>query len=127
MLKKILQTWEEDMKQILLITLALFLQFSGVANTEATFDDERQKTEAELKIYPNPVKNNQVTLSFQTKEISEIRLVNITGKEVLKQEYVFPLQKTMLSLNEVPNGLYIVQIKTSEQQLISKKLMISRE
>ena len=46
--------------------------------------------ESELKIYPNPVKNNQVTLSFQTKEIAEIRLVNITGKEVMKKEYVFP-------------------------------------
>lgn len=115
------------MKHILLIILALFLQFSGVANNGAAFDDEKQKTEAELKIYPNPVKNNQVTLSFQTKEISVIRLVNITGKEVLKQEYVFPLQKSVVTLNEVPNGLYIIQIKTSEQQLISKKLMIARD
>ena len=105
----------------------MFLQFSGFANPGITPADEKQKTEAELKIYPNPVKNNQVTISFQTKEIAELRLVNITGKEVLKQEYVFPLQKAVLSLNEVPNGLYIVQIRTSEQQLISKKLMISRD
>ncbi|HPF50798.1 MAG TPA: T9SS type A sorting domain-containing protein [Draconibacterium sp.] len=115
------------MKQFILITLILLLQFPGFANSGLSAEDEKQKIEAELKIYPNPVKNNQVTLSFQTKEISEVRLVNITGKEVVKQEYVFPLQKTVLTLNEVPNGLYIIQIKTSDQQLISKKLMISRD
>ena len=116
------------MKQFLLITLVLLLQFSGFANPGYISDeDEKQQLETELKIYPNPVKNNQVTLSFQTKEIAEVRLVNITGKEVMKKEYVFPLQKTVISLNEIPNGLYIAQIKTSEGQLISKKLMIARE
>jgi len=115
------------MKQFILITLILLLHLPGFAYPGLSPEDEKQKTEAELKIYPNPVKNNQVTLSFQTKEISEVRLVNITGKEVLKQEYVFPLQKTVLTLNEVPNGLYIIQIKTSDEQLISKKLMISRD
>jgi len=116
------------MKQFLLITLVLLLQFSGIANPGYISDeDEKQQLESELKIYPNPVKNNQVTLSFQTKEIAEIRLVNITGKEVMKKEYVFPLQKTVITLNEIPNGLYIAQIKTSEGQNISRKLMIARD
>ena len=122
------ETRKEDMKHILLLTFIVLLQFSGFANSGFNPDqDEKQRIESELKIYPNPVKNNQVTLSFQTKEIAEVRLVNITGKEVLKQEYFFPQQKAILTLNEIPNGLYIAQIKTSEGQIISKKVMVARD
>lgn len=115
------------MKHFLLILLIVFLQIPVIANNNwSTFQEEKEKTEAELKIYPNPVKNNQVTISFQTKEITEVRFVNITGKEVLKQVYDFPAPQKTILLNEVPNGLYIIQIKTSEDQVIAKKLMISR-
>ena len=115
------------MKHFLLVLLITLLQFPVLANTgQDAISPEKEKTEAELRIYPNPVKNNQVTISFQTKEIAEVRFVNITGKEVLKKIYDFPVQKTTILLNEIPNGLYILQIKTSEEQVIAKKLMISK-
>jgi len=115
------------MKQFLLITLALLIFIPVFATTGSVLTPEDQdKIESELKIYPNPVKNNQVTFEFETRELTELRFVNITGKEVLKKVFDFPLQKATVLLNEIPNGLYIVQIKTSDEKIISKKLMISR-
>ena len=116
------------MKHFLLVLLILLFQFPVLAegNRRAS-SQEKEKIESELKVYPNPVKNNQVTISFQTREIAEVRFVSITGKEVLKKMYDFPVQKTSILLNEIPNGLYILQIKTSEDYQVAKKLMIARD
>jgi hypothetical protein len=115
------------MKQLLLLLVIFTLPFQLIANTN--WQDrlsEKEQIESELKIYPNPVKNNQVTIAFENWEMVEIRLVNITGKEVLRESSEFPVQKKTLKLNAVPNGIYILQIKTSQGHLISKKLMVSR-
>ena len=52
--------------------------------------------------------------------------MNITGKEVLRELLDFPEQKKTLKLNNIPNGIYILQIKTTEDKVVAKKLMISR-
>lgn len=82
--------------------------------------------EDEVKVYPNPCKNDKVTIEFSEKEISEIRLSNITGKQVLLNKYDFPLPKIQLRLNEIPNGIYLLQITTTDNKHTVKKLMISR-
>lgn len=115
------------MKKYLLIVLALLLQISVFAQSGFNLSsDEKDKIEMELKIYPNPVKNNKVTISFESKQIAEVHFISITGKEVLKQVYDFPSNQATIFLNDIPNGLYILQIKTTEDRVIAKKLMISR-
>lgn len=115
------------MKQFILVLFIFALPFQLLANEN--WQDklsQKEELEPELKVFPNPVKNNQVTIVFQTKEMKEIRLVNITGKEVLRELLDFPEQKKTLKLNDIPNGIYILQIKTFEDKVIAKKLMISR-
>lgn len=115
------------MKQIILFLIIVFLALPGWANSWENLQSEKEKIEAELKLYPNPVKNSQVTISLETKSFVEVRVISITGKEIIKKMYDFPLRKTVLRLNDVPNGIYILQLKTDDDKLIAKKLLVSKE
>lgn len=115
------------MKYFLLIIFTLFIYINASAQNFADSPVKgKEQAEAELKVYPNPCKNNKVTLELQSKEISEVHFINITGKEVMKEVYDFPVQKSTILLHQLPNGIYIVRIMTSENQVLTKKLMVSK-
>lgn len=113
-------------KYILLILLfALSLPVLAQKNWDNAIN-EKEQLESELKVYPNPCRNSKVTVDFHSKEISEIRLTNITGKQVLLKKYNFGTHKTQVSLNDIPNGIYLIQIKTLDNTMVVKKLMVSK-
>ncbi|WP_347838683.1 T9SS type A sorting domain-containing protein [uncultured Draconibacterium sp.] len=114
------------MRFIILLVLSVFIGFNSYAQTGNETIPSHKKTENQIKIFPNPCKNNKVTIDYPSKEISQIRLTNITGKQVFLKKYDFPLPKVQLQLNEIPNGIYIIQITTSDNKHTAKKLMISR-
>lgn len=115
------------MKYFLLIIFALFIYFGSSAQSswESSVKGKEQ-VESELKLYPNPSKNNKITVELKSKEISEVHFINITGKEVKKEVYDFPVQKSTIQINELPNGIYILRIITADDQMLTKKLMVSR-
>lgn len=113
-------------KYILLLFIQLFSFSVFAASFNEGLQNEKERIEASLKVYPNPVKNNQVTVSLDSESFIEIRLISIIGKEIVKEKYDFPLHKTILKLNDVPNGIYIMQIKTDDQQVIAKKILVSK-
>lgn len=80
----------------------------------------------ELRVYPNPSTDGKVTVELNNQEISEVRLTNITGKEVLLKKFQFAESKKQIQLNDIPNGLYIIRITTSDQKQVMKKLMLAR-
>jgi len=111
------------------ILLVLFIPFSLPVLAQSNWNSpivEKEKIEAELKIYPNPCKNSKVTVDLNSKEISEISLTNITGKQVFLKKYDFPTRKTQVQLREIPNGIYLIRVKTSENKVVVKKLMVSK-
>ncbi|MFV0592602.1 MAG: T9SS type A sorting domain-containing protein [Draconibacterium sp.] len=115
------------MKYILLFIFTLFISLNVFAQTSwDNASKEKEQIESELKIYPNPSKNNKVTVELQSKEISEIHFINITGKEVMKELYDFPVQKSTIQINQLPNGIYILRIITSDKHMLTKKLMVSK-
>lgn len=127
MLSLIRQIKIRAMKKYILLLFVLMFSFSVFATSfDEGSQNEKERIEAQLKIYPNPVKNNQVTVALETESFTEIRLISIIGKEIVKEQYDFPLHKATLKLNDVPNGIYIMQIKTEDQQTIAKKLLVSR-
>ncbi|WP_320111418.1 T9SS type A sorting domain-containing protein [Draconibacterium orientale] len=115
------------MKYIILFLFTLFIA-SASYGQYSRFPSLQNEEEAknEVKIYPNPCKNNKVTVDYSLKEISEIRLTNITGKQVYLKEYKVPVSKIQLQLNDIPNGIYLIQILTTDKKRTIKKLMISR-
>lgn len=80
----------------------------------------------ELKVYPNPCTDGKVTIELNNQEISEVRLTNITGKEVFLKKFQLAENKKEIQLNDIPNGLYIIRIITSNQKQVMKKLMVAR-
>lgn len=115
------------MKQFILIILCVVYSFA--ANAEGDWQSQKSEEEivkSELKLYPNPCKNSKLTVDFGSKEIKEIRLTNITGKQVLLKKFSMPTYKTHIQLNNIPNGIYLVQIKSVENKMVVKKLMVSK-
>ena len=120
------------MKQLILIALLFIFQISVFAQEKATTFNGADKPAAkeqieklDLKVFPNPVKDQKVTFQMSENQMSEIRLVNILGKEVLKRNFEFGITKYQLQLNDVPKGIYLVQVKTTTNKAIVKKLLVS--
>ena len=121
------------MKQILLIFSLLFIQiacysqvYSGnSASLNKNSFLESEKNQPELKLFPNPCKDKKVTVELNADLISEIRLINIAGKEVLIKKIEIPVNRQQLELSNIPNGIFMVQVKTVENKIVVKKLLIT--
>lgn len=84
-----------------------------------------QDNRFDLKIYPNPTETGRITLELNKSEIAEIRLIDIAGKEVITRKIEFGTQRVLLPLEQVPNGIYFVRVKTVENKVVVKKLVVS--
>jgi len=120
------------MRIFLLISFLIIsvLGFSQNPQTNSTgwgnqLSDENNPS-LELRVYPNPSTDGKVTIELNNQEITEIRLTNITGKEVFLKKFQFAENKKQIQFNDIPNGLYILRIKTSDQKQVMKKLMLSK-
>jgi hypothetical protein len=87
---------------------------------------EESSLSMELRVYPNPSTDGKITIELNNQEISEVRLTNITGKEVFLKKFQLAENKKQIQLNDIPNGLYIIRIITSDQKQVMKKLMIAK-
>ncbi len=122
------------MKQIILFTIVIFISIvsfsqnniSNTSNWNNSFLDEKQKS-PELKIYPNPCKGEKITINFNTCQIAEIQLTNITGKQVLNKKFNFTESKKQLLLNNIPNGIYLLKVKSVDNKTVVKKFILSKE
>ena len=120
------------MKKVILALILSALYFtgitqnSGVENITGTIQTT-QNTFLELKIYPNPCKQEKVTIENSSNIISEISITNIAGKQVYLKKFITPEHKIQVELSELPNGIYLVKIKTTDEKQVVKKLIVSRE
>lgn len=121
------------MRIFLLISL-IILSISGFSqNLQANSSGwnnqliDESNLASELRVYPNPCIDGKVTIEFNDQEITEIRLTNIAGKEVFLKKFQFAEHKKQIQLNEIPNGIYIIRIITSDQNQIVKKLMVTKK
>jgi hypothetical protein len=108
----------------------LMLVFFYVAHSQELKRDSFQTASAEIEnqtnIFPNPTKYGKVNIQVQSSEISEVVFSNITGKQVLVKKYQHPEKNVQLQVNDLPNGIYLVQIKLLNQKAIVKKLLVSK-
>ncbi len=122
------------MKQIILLTISIFIFFVSFSQNSVnnsfgwnnSFFDEKQSAPV-LKIYPNPCKTNIVTIDFNTNQISEIQLTNITGKQVFRKKFDFTENKIQLQLDNIQNGMYLLKVKSTDNKTVVKKFILSKE
>lgn len=121
------------MKKIILLFFLFTFLLAGSSALQANmpfennlFTQQEQPNDTyQLKIYPNPCKTSQVTLEMDDQEIDEVRLINIAGKEVLQRKMEFGTNKHRLKLENVPNGIYFMRVKTTDNKTVVKKLVVS--
>lgn len=114
------------MKRTLLLLIISFVFLTAHSANKWDPFSEEDPLKAELKVYPNPCKINKLTIDFASQEITEIRLINITGKEVLVKKYQVPTHKVQLQLNDIPNGIYLVRVKTGNKKMVVQKVMVAK-
>lgn len=78
---------------------------------------------ADLSIYPNPAQDRiTILLNINNKQPVTIKLIDLAGKEI-KTEYTTNKRQLNLDISEIPNGVYIIQVK-SETQTFNSKIII---
>ncbi|MCP4437851.1 MAG: T9SS type A sorting domain-containing protein [Aureispira sp.] len=77
----------------------------------------------EVKVYPNPFKE-QTTLEIEggNYEGLELSIYDITGKEVM--QYQTTENSILIQRNQLPQGIYIYQLKGNQQLIHTGKLII---
>ena len=87
------------------LLLSLFLVFSfGLSAQSATED---------LRIFPNPVATS-FEIGF-SERVSNIRVINMVGREVKKFDYA---EGSKYDIAELPQGMYLVQLRDASDEVI---------
>lgn len=119
------------MKQILLLFIFTFFSLVIFSQENERLPNYRSQTSKELrshldlKVFPNPVTGQKVTIEIGNEKLSELRISNIAGKVVVLKKFLIPENKIEISLDNTPNGIYLIQVKTSSNSLVAKKLIVS--
>ncbi len=83
----------------------------------------------DIFIYPNPT-NKYINLIFNNinYELSNISIYNLVGKKYNLENYIkVGLNKIQLNTSNLKTGLYILEIITDDNTVITKKIMISNK
>ncbi|MDQ3191858.1 MAG: T9SS type A sorting domain-containing protein [Bacteroidota bacterium] len=81
-------------------------------------------SDSQLKIYPNPSKGIiNIGLKGITSEEAELYIKNLNGQTVLFQTNMLGEDKSTVSIQEIPSGIYLLQLKTDEQ-IYTKKIVL---
>jgi hypothetical protein len=72
-----------------------------------------------FNIYPIPATNN-LKIETQNNELTSLDLVDVTGKVILKKEFI---QSTSLDVSQISKGIYFLNLKTVEGEL-TKQIII---
>lgn len=122
------------MNRIILLLAAIIISLLGYTQNQTSYSAswqssgfEKKIDASQLKVYPNPCKINKVTLDFNNLQINEIQLSSITGKQVLSKRLQFAKNKIVLQLNNIPNGMYLLKVKSTDNKVVVKKFIVSQE
>jgi len=87
--------------------------------------DENKLTNENLKVYPNPFSSTvQISFYSDKKQTIEIELFDISGRRLVSQTKILSANSNdPISISEIENlanGIYIVQLRTSERNYFKK-------
>jgi hypothetical protein len=91
----------------------------GIKTEKSTSSIKEPLTDITLTIYPNPVKD-QINIETGNTYIENISLFNIAGQEVKRFTIQSEDNVISLDINELPQGVYILVIKTENIMLTQK-------
>ena len=78
----------------------------------STTDNEK----LDMRIYPNPVNDNFVTIISPVQGLKEIELYSVTGRKLMDTR----TYKSTLNLISFNSGIYLVKVNINGQSKVSK-------
>jgi hypothetical protein len=105
--------------------------FSGRSNDFYSDKTEKEKLPrngdyyTQVRVYPNPCTEKILNVELFSEEIAELKITNIAGKEVFSLKNKVLLSHQRILLENIPNGIYLLILKTKENNVITKKLIVS--
>ncbi len=107
-----LTVWSEDCEaEPISITKIVTISFSGI-NEQLTF--------GKLDIYPNPAQNQMTVKRSKSTEKVQLKLIDLTGKVLQESELTHGQYQHVLMLDELPNGMYFLEMRTETGIAIRK-------
>ncbi len=79
-----------------------------------------KKTDSSPEIFPNPADNDLYINFSNADQTAEINLYSLSGHLVLNREKLAGQSLEKLNITHLPKGLYLVEIKTSENTEVHK-------
>ncbi len=97
------------------------------AGVNALGINESIKSNNNFMLFPNPAKDNlNITLNFDLeKEFTKIQILNNLGQLIREEEILFKNRNAIIKVNDLPNGIYILNIKYLDS-IINKKIVIAK-
>ena len=83
--------------------------------------EEQKKEQLDVKLYPNPASNSIFLEYDQVTQWQDFQLFNQYGSLVKKGSV-----KSSISVADLSNGLYILQLRTNRGKLVNKKFLIAK-
>jgi len=103
---------------------------SGVENSryEITFTNTTLSnpdfSNESLVVFQDNTNKNLVISNELNKEINSIQLYDVTGKLVISKNNMGSNARYQISTNSLSAGIYIAKVKTADNLVISKKIII---
>ncbi len=97
-----------------------WLMLDSVTVSSALSTENFSKTA--LQLYPNPVLDDITIQNDDNLEIQTINIVDLNGRVVKEFKYS-ALNNNLMNISELESGIYIVNLITSSQQVLSKKII----
>lgn len=89
------------------------LEIFDIVGTEE-FDREES-----ILLSPNPA-SDYVKIVSSNKDIHMVRLLDITGKQMLEYSFLLPLHEVFMPMQKYPSGIYLAEITSSTGIIIKK-------
>jgi hypothetical protein len=83
----------------------------------------------ELQIYPTPVSNYfemNIGNQFLINDFKKLKIYNAIGQMINEQEIVFDSGKATVNTSSLENGIYLINLVNSNNEIVTKKLVITK-
>lgn len=107
-------------------TIAEAVANGYVDGTNITSLQEMTQIDAQIKIYPNPANNyTNVLLNLQEPNQVQLKLIDITGKEIISKNYgvLSGAQQLVVPTSNLESGLYFVKLSLNSS-VSTKRLVV---
>lgn len=101
--------------------IMLSLSLSAVALAGSNIYETITDNGDGVVVYPNPVLGDEFNVKAEA-EILEITVVNVLGQKVYSAENI-QANRVNIQLDNSDRGLYLVQVKTTEGAVITKRIL----